>query len=404
MALQFQGAPEWLLQEYINRKQPLEIASEGISNSVKGYADYKTQQQQMASLDASRKANEFKAVADYIPENQIPTVAKQYGINIPTAQAPGPVATSSGMPTGLEQSSRMSIQSEHPDIQPGSPIHASLTAGHPDLTGLLNRPVPTSKAGKAKYKSDIDMAKTVQSIGNKPVITDEQALAQGFIPPNAERINPKDTSTKDTKYSNEQDKLEQQAIDRISKLRGDSSLARVETQRDAAIQAYNTIDRIQKEGRAPSQLEYYDLLGQMWKARTGASPTDQALRDLDAKTLKGDIGKAYQYFSGKPAGITTQDVLNNVKQFAVDSGLQADKFHGSYMNSHRIKPSGLEDQRWNPIFNTARGLGFAEGTGYQPSGNAEQSNIPTISDDATFKSLPPGSQFKDPSGQVHRKK
>jgi hypothetical protein len=38
------------------------------------------------------------------------------------------------------------------------------------------------------------------------------------------------------------------------------------------------------------------------------------------------------------------------------------------------------------------------------AGQQSQANIQTISSDAAFKDLPSGTQFKDPSGQVHRKK
>src|SRR5581483_5363123 len=71
------------------------------------------------------------------------------------------------------------------------------------------------------------------------------------------------------KHDVQQNQLENQTINRMASIRGDSSMAHIEAQRDAAIQAYNTIDQIKSEGRMPSQIEYYDILGQMWKARTG---------------------------------------------------------------------------------------------------------------------------------------
>jgi hypothetical protein len=158
----------------------------------------------------------------------------------------------------------------------------------------------------------------------------------------------------------QQDHLEQQAISRVSGIKGDASLARTELQRDAAIQAYKTIAEIKAEGRLPSQIEYYDIIGQMWKARTGQAPTDQAIKDLDAKTFKGDLGKATQFFTGKPAGRTTEAVLANIQNFAKSSGQQADKLHEGYMRTHLIKPAGLDDDRWQPILNTGRGTSFAE--------------------------------------------
>lgn len=403
MVLEFQGAPDWLIQQYMARKSPAqEIADTGLQ-ALQTFGSMKERQneQKTKSLDAYTK------LLDSVGPDVAPIIAKKAGIfdgtnmssadfnpQAPTPQPTQPVQPSQNpLPTPTEQNALQSLPQDHPLA------NEPIVAAHIQQTGMnpLGYSMPTQdqfnkwgnqgKYGKGQQDKALAAAKFGESLQTaadknnpKPVITDEQALAAGSIPPNAVRINPKDNSAQDTKNANEQDRLEQQAIDRISKLRGDASLSRVETQRDAAIQAYNTIDRVQKEGRAPSKLEYYDLLGQMWKARTGAAPTDQALKDLDQKTLKGDLGNAFTYFAGKPAGATTQDVLNNIKSFAVDSGLQADKFHSSYMQSHRIKPSGLEDSRWQPILNTGRGLGFAEATGYQPttSGGNSQSVTKTI--------------------------
>lgn len=57
MALEFQPPPAWLMQEYYNRKQPAEIASEGINNSLQTYAALKhqSQQQQLAQEDRDIK-------------------------------------------------------------------------------------------------------------------------------------------------------------------------------------------------------------------------------------------------------------------------------------------------------------------------------------------------------------
>lgn len=168
---------------------------------------------------------------------------------------------------------------------------------------------------------------------------------------------------------NEYDKLEGQVINRIAGVRGDRSLARVEEQRDASIQAYNTIAQVKAENRLPNQLEYYDILGQMWKARTGQSPSDQAIRDLDAKTLKGDIGKAYQYFSGNAAPRTTAEIMGAIQNFAKQSGQQADKLHNGYMQSHLVKPKNMSQADFDNIVSAHRGLTFAEGTAAAPAGN-----------------------------------
>lgn len=47
MALQFQGAPEWLIREYMNRRTPAEEASQGVQTALQGYL----------ALDQSKRQN-----------------------------------------------------------------------------------------------------------------------------------------------------------------------------------------------------------------------------------------------------------------------------------------------------------------------------------------------------------
>lgn len=222
--------------------------------------------------------------------------------------------------------------------------------------------------------------------GQDPMVSSSSSM--GATLPNGEKkLLGKAGASQQEKYSSSQDKLEQNAISKLSSIRGDTSIARIETQRDASISAYNTIDSIKKEGRLPSQIEYYDIIGQLWKARTGAAPTNEAIRDLDAKTWKGSLGKAATYVTGKPMGTTTAEVLDNIQNFAKVSGNQADKLHAGYMQTHLIKPAGLDEERWNNIKKNNRGLSFDE---------AIQSNNNTSSDSGsgttksgnTFKRIP----------------
>lgn len=175
-----------------------------------------------------------------------------------------------------------------------------------------------------------------------------------------------------TKESNQQDKLEQQAKQSITSLRGDKSLARTEEQRDAAVVAYNRIQEIEKQGGQLNPIDYTDILGQIYKARTGAAPTEQVLNEIRQATAKGQFGKAYTYITGQQAPATTQDITKSLKDMASSMGQQADKFHESYMKTHLIKPQGLENSRWQPIYSTGRGQSFQEATGYQPTSAVPQ--------------------------------
>ena len=162
------------------------------------------------------------------------------------------------------------------------------------------------------------------------------------------------------KNSQFEDRQVNQGLTRVATVRGDQSLARVENQRDAASSAYTLLQTAKNEGRPLTQPEYYDLLGQLWKARSGATPSNEAMRDLDAKTLHGDLNKAVTYFTGKPAGATTQAALNNLQQFVQHTGQLADTQHDAYMAPHLIKPAGVSDQAWDRVAKTGRGQSFAD--------------------------------------------
>lgn len=160
----------------------------------------------------------------------------------------------------------------------------------------------------------------------------------------------------------QQDKLEQNAKQMVANLRGDKSLARTEEQRDGAIVAYNRLKEIQASGQTPNPVDYADILGQIYKARTGTAPGEQIMNDIRQSTAKGSLDKAYTYITGQQSPATTQDITNSLTNMAKSMGQQADKLHAGYMNSHLIKPAGLDDDRWQPIATTGRGTSFADAT------------------------------------------
>jgi len=164
----------------------------------------------------------------------------------------------------------------------------------------------------------------------------------------------------------DQDKLAQQAQAQVNTVRGDQSLQKIETQRDASISAYNTLQNVASQNRLPSQLEYTDLLGQMIKSRTGAAPTNEMMKDLNTPTVKQGLNKLYTLVTGQTAPGNTQDVINNLKDFAKQTGMQADQLHEGYMKSRLVMPPGMDPNNWNAIASNARGMSFAQATANPP--------------------------------------
>lgn len=175
-----------------------------------------------------------------------------------------------------------------------------------------------------------------------------------------------------------QNSLETQAQNRLSSIRGDTSLAKIETQRDAASSAYNTLQTAEHEGRLPNQFEYNDLLGQLWKARTGTAPTDDVMQSFNVGTIEQNMNKMYSYFSGKTAPANTKDVINSLKAFVASSGNSLDQQHAGYYSTHLVKPTGLNQDRWDALSKEQRGLSFKDATKqYADSLNNPQQSAPT---------------------------
>lgn len=170
-----------------------------------------------------------------------------------------------------------------------------------------------------------------------------------------------------TKEQQQQDKLEEQARSRIATVRGDISLKNIETQRDAAIVAYNRISEVEKSGKTLNPIDYIDILGQIYKARTGSAPTEAVLNEANQATAKGKYGKAYTFFTGNQAPATTKDIMASLKDMASHMGQQADKLHDGYMKVHLDMPTRLESSRAEHLKTLSRGQSFSEATGLVPS-------------------------------------
>lgn len=180
----------------------------------------------------------------------------------------------------------------------------------------------------------------------------KNALAQ-------ERIN-KMGLTVGTKESQQQDKLEQQARQNIVSVRGDKALANTEAQRDAAISAYNTITRAEKSGQPMNPIDYIDVLGQIYKARTGSAPTETILKEARQATMSGNLNKAFTFMTGQQAPATTSNIQSSLKSMVMQMGKQADDLHSGYMQTHLDMPTGLEQSRADRLRGLARGLTFRD--------------------------------------------
>lgn len=167
--------------------------------------------------------------------------------------------------------------------------------------------------------------------------------------------------TFDENLQKHQDSLEQKARDQLLSVRGDVSLKNIETQRDAAITAYNRIDQVEKSGQELNPIDYVDILGQIYKARTGSAPNEQVLSQARQATLGGNFNKAYTFLTGKQAPATSKDIMASLKEMSLAMGQQADKLHDAYMKSRLDMPAGLNSESAARIQKLGRGMSFQEG-------------------------------------------
>ncbi len=166
----------------------------------------------------------------------------------------------------------------------------------------------------------------------------------------------------DDKEQKRQDMLEKQYHDKLTSVRGDASLTRLEHQKDAAAMAYDTVAKSLAEKRPLSELEQTDVIAQLYQARVGKAPTDQDMKELNQKTAKRGFNHMVTYLTGDPTvvGASTEATLANLKQFIESSGSKADEQWQSYMAPRMNPPTGLDKSRTEHVASQHRGLLFSE--------------------------------------------
>lgn len=165
MALQF-NPPDWLIQQYLQQPRPIDKLAGTVATISDQYAQRKAAQHKEALAQQQRDTQTFTAVAPYAEEAAIPGLAKQYGVNIPSAGSTPPVVSTGTAVTPNEMAAQQSLPSEHPE---GVPETSPLIQAHSDATGWNpTGKIPTSKAGLAKYKKNLETQKLQKELDKPP--------------------------------------------------------------------------------------------------------------------------------------------------------------------------------------------------------------------------------------------
>jgi hypothetical protein len=284
---------------------------------------------------------------------------------------PGAAAAQAGInnPAGATPASQ---STPVPNATNGGAILASNTTATPipitssvQPTPAMSVPIPAPPIKPPMVnKATADMAYKL-SVANKPeaVISQKDALAAGSVSKGTHIINA-NNSDSDNK---EQERLYRDAVAHISSLRGDPSLKATETQRDAAISAYNRLNQISAAGKTPNPVDYVDIVGQIYKARTGVAPTDIVLKHALQETAHGKWGEAMTFLTGTQQSATTGNIADSLKEMVLHMGQQADELHDGYWTAHGegVFDPNLSPDRAARLAKVTHGKSFAEATNYK---------------------------------------
>jgi hypothetical protein len=216
MTLQFQPPPEWLVNEYMNRKNPVDVASEGAKNMLGTYIAMKNQEN-TSQMAASKNLIDLMAQDPELLNTPLgQALQKQSGgmignykaptlTNDPTSPSviqttPSPDLTQVdgvGM-TPMEMQKQQSIPSEHPLANEPFVLRSIQSTGlnpmgHPmptqeQLQGMLGR----GKFGKAavdEYAKSLDIQTKQEGLGLKHIPFDD--VQTTFLAANEQGIGDK---------------------------------------------------------------------------------------------------------------------------------------------------------------------------------------------------------------------
>lgn len=230
MALEFKEPPAWLMQEYLNRKDPLDKANEMLAVINQGIDRrqtsqdrtnaFKLKQAEAAREERANKLAEFKAIAYYAPEDQIPALASKYGIDMSGGLPPVPSSGTATSPMPMDAGGRQIMGPQQGPQLPGvglgmkaqqeptSGMGAPSTIDHwtswsqnnptkqpvggqgpVNPLNVLPENMPTSKAGIGKLKSKLEMAKLTEGFQPEQYF-DRNGNKKFEVPANAKILPP----------------------------------------------------------------------------------------------------------------------------------------------------------------------------------------------------------------------
>lgn len=387
---QFQPPTE-LVNSYLNRPTPSEVAGQGLANSIGSFADYKKYQlsKQLAASEALGKL--FEAGGPY--------AVQQYGaplqnlISGQPQQASSAPAISPSMPTPQPQPQQGTVSQAPTSPQAAvtsgiSPAiqHSVQNMGAPDFTGHLSR--INKLQGQMADVQNMGQYGRNQQQGIGQQITAEKAALD------AEQA-PLQYAEKAQSLANAQQQVPMEINKAVA---GEVGKQGENATRVGQLRGLFTDLKTAVSVNKPSLTA--GLSGKLANA-TGGNFGSMAAADL--QNVAAPLTAALNYELTKRFNESEAAFLMNSM---VPKPIDQPAFAQKKMERMDKMISALEQGDEKNIKNVASTIA----TGHIPTGQSAapiaipKTDIPTISDTKAFNALPSGTQFKDPTGQVHRKK
>jgi hypothetical protein len=218
----------------------------------------------------------------------------------------------------------------------------------------------------ATLNAMLKMANFAKSNQPEPVMNQTDALQAGSVPRGTRILA--DARSGAIADKKEQDAYWRDGVRGLQSIRGDQQVKDIEAQRNAAIAGYNRLSQIEVEGKAPNPVDYVDIIGQVYKARTGQAPSEVVLKQAVQETAAGKWGSAVTFLTGQQKPATTKDIASSLKDMIAHMGFQADDLHEGVMQAHgsQVLNPNMSPENVAKLAKIARGKSFAEATGAKP--------------------------------------
>jgi hypothetical protein len=378
MALTF-NPPEWLIREYMNRKRPVDELADTL-NSISTQNLQQRRQDQAMELqrqEAAQRQQQIDMAGRQIDQKGI---EQAYNTGSPAF-----------LPQGMQQELTAPVQG--PTTETGAPPARTLSpivANFADFMKANPGGYKGAESAKDLASADLEKAKAEairkgappSGAGAKPQLRMNQFTGEyeWYTPPApgaAPMTSPTPTGNNGPRIPfKERAKLEADARE---------SSATVEP-------VLAEVDRVMKL----NDNSYGGALGAMeMKAKSALNmgkndPKFQNTADV-INTMQGAVSRILKSTFGAQLSDSEREYLNTV--YGAVPKMSTEERRIAMGNVKKILTAKPQAAR------AKAGMGQQQGAATGGGGA-----IPTIADDAAFNALPSGSQFKDPQGQIHRKK